>query len=156
MKYKFNEDKILDEIHKYIDNTYEEHYAKGETGFQAMENIIDKGHGTGFCMGNIEKYFCRYGQKEGYNRKDLLKIIHYAMLQLFIHDKENLPQDITYSASSEPTAVSSSNVYVQMESGKIGQVVIEGGKEVVRFVGYGQLDKNGAIISETFRYSTEE
>ncbi len=90
MEYKFGEDKLIEELKTYIDNTYSEHY--GKTKIQAIENIIDKGHGTGFCMGNIEKYFCRYGQKEGYNRKDLWKIIHYALLQLYVHDKEDLPK----------------------------------------------------------------
>ena len=51
--------------------------------------IIDAGHGTGFCVGNIMKYAKRYGKKDGYNRKDLMKIIHYAMIQLYVHELEN-------------------------------------------------------------------
>ena len=31
----------------------------------------------------------RYGKKEGYNRKDLLKILHYAIIALHVHDEEN-------------------------------------------------------------------
>ena len=46
------------------------------------EIIIDQGHGTGFCMGNIMKYAQRYGKKEGHNKADLMKVIHYAMIQL--------------------------------------------------------------------------
>ena len=45
------------------------------------------GHGTGFCMGNIMKYAKRYGNKEGRNRKDLLKILHYGIIMLHIHDE---------------------------------------------------------------------
>ena len=33
-------------------------------------------------MGNILKYAQRYGKKEGKNKKDLMKVIHYAMIQL--------------------------------------------------------------------------
>jgi len=32
------------------------------------------------CHSNIIKYAMRYGKKEGYNKKDLLKIIHYTIL----------------------------------------------------------------------------
>ena len=78
--YKFKEDKIMNDIKKYIDDTYDSHYAK--TVKQATEIIIDQGHGTGFCMGNILKYAQRYGKKEGRNKNDLLKVIHYAIIQL--------------------------------------------------------------------------
>ena len=78
--YKFKENDILKDVKKYIDDTYSSHYAK--TTKQATEIIIDQGHGTGFCMGNILKYAQRYGKKEGHNKKDLLKVIHYAVIQL--------------------------------------------------------------------------
>ena len=78
--YKFNEGQIIQDLKNYIDNTYDSHYAK--TVKQATEIIIDQGHGTGFCMGNILKYAKRYGKKEGHNKNDLLKVIHYAIIQL--------------------------------------------------------------------------
>ena len=78
--YKFKENDILKDVKKYIDDTYSSHYAK--TTKQATEIIIDQGHGTGFCMGNMLKYAQRYGKKEGHNKKDLLKVIHYAVIQL--------------------------------------------------------------------------
>jgi len=82
--YKFNEGAIIAEMKKYVDSTYEEHYAR--TKFQATEFILDGGHGDGFCIGNIMKYAQRYGKKDGYNRKDLLKIIHYAIIAIHNHD----------------------------------------------------------------------
>ena len=78
--YKFSEGEILEDVKEYIDNTYDSHYAK--TVKQATEIIIDQGHGTGFCMGNILKYAQRYGKKEGRNKNDLMKVIHYAIIQL--------------------------------------------------------------------------
>lgn len=90
INYKYNEDKILEELKKYIDSTYDEHYSQNK--FQATEFIMDSGHGTGFCVGNIMKYAQRYGKKEGYNRKDLLKVVHYGIMALHDHDlkqKEN-------------------------------------------------------------------
>ena len=79
--YKFNEGQIIQDLKNYIDKTYESHYANGVKR-QATEIIIDQGHGTGFCMGNILKYAQRYGKKEGHNKNDLLKVIHYAIIQL--------------------------------------------------------------------------
>jgi hypothetical protein len=49
---------------------------------------VDAGYAEGFCMGNIQKYWKRYGKKEGKNRKDLLKIIHYAIIMLHVHDNQ--------------------------------------------------------------------
>ncbi len=80
MKYKFSEDRVLNMVKHHIDSTYDEHYSKEK--IQATEFIIDSGMGEGFCMGNIIKYAKRYGKKEGKNRDDILKIIHYAIILL--------------------------------------------------------------------------
>ena len=79
--YKFKENIIVNDIMDYINKTYDSHYAKTKN-YQATEIIIDQGHGTGFCMGNILKYAQRYGKKEGRNKNDLMKVIHYAIIQL--------------------------------------------------------------------------
>ncbi len=78
--YKFKENIIIDDVKRYIDETYSSHYAQSQK--QATEIIIDQGHGEGFCMGNILKYAQRYGKKDGKNKKDLMKVIHYAIIQL--------------------------------------------------------------------------
>ena len=82
--YKFNEDKALREIQKWIDATYNKHYSMNK--IQSTEFVADAGHGVGFCLGNIIKYAQRYGKKDGYNREDVLKIIHYAIILLGIED----------------------------------------------------------------------
>ena len=86
VKYKYDEDKALAELKTYIDATYDEHYSKNK--FQATEFIIDGGHGEGFCIGNIMKYAQRYGKKGGKNRRDLLKVIHYGIIALYINEME--------------------------------------------------------------------
>jgi len=93
--YKFNEDKNLNELKKHIDSTYDSHYSKEK--FQATEFIVDGGHGTGFCIGNIMKYAQRYGKKGDavQARKDLMKILHYAIIQLHVHDLQDT-DDIKY------------------------------------------------------------
>ena len=85
--YKFNEKEILEEIQKYVDSTYQQHYATGK--IQTTEFIVDNGHGLGFTIGNILKYAQRYGKKDGFNRKDLFKVIHYAIIALSIHKGEH-------------------------------------------------------------------
>ena len=85
--YKYNENNILIELQEYIDKTYTEHYSHKK--FQATEFVIDSGHGEGFCIGNILKYSQRYGKKNGKDRKDLLKVIHYGIMALYNHDLEN-------------------------------------------------------------------
>lgn len=87
--YKYEEDRILNEIKAYVDATYGQHYSRNK--YQATEFIIDSGHGTGFCVGNVLKYAQRYGKKGAPSdaRKDMLKVIHYAMMQLYIHDMEH-------------------------------------------------------------------
>jgi hypothetical protein len=84
IEYKYSEDRILKEIKEYIDATYGEHYSQNK--FQATEFIVDSGHGEGFCIGNIMKYAQRYGKKDGHNRKDLLKVLHYAIMSIHNHD----------------------------------------------------------------------
>jgi hypothetical protein len=84
--YKYNELELLQELKIYIDKTYSGHYAQGN--IQTTEFIIDSGHGIGHTVGNIMKYAQRYGKKAGRNRKDILKILHYALIMLYVHDLE--------------------------------------------------------------------
>ena len=86
--YRYNEDTALAELEEYIDSTYVGHYGKNK--FQATEFIIDGGHGEGFCIGNIMKYAQRYGKKNGKDKSDLLKVIHYGIIALYINEMENL------------------------------------------------------------------
>ena len=88
INYKFDEDKYIEEFAKYIDSTYGQHYAKDK--FQATEFIVDGGHGTGFMIGNVLKYAQRYGKKgtQADARKDLMKVLHYALMQLYVHDND--------------------------------------------------------------------
>ena len=82
--YKYNEEALINELQAYVDSTYEQHYSQNK--FQATEFIIDGGHGEGFALGNILKYSQRYGKKAGKNRNDLLKVLHYALIALHVHD----------------------------------------------------------------------
>ena len=39
-------------------------------------------------MGNIMKYAMRYGKKNGKNKDDLMKIIHYTVIAMHLLDEE--------------------------------------------------------------------
>lgn len=83
---KFLESEYLNEVNAYINKTYDQHYATGDV--QTFELIVSSGQADGFTMGSIVKYASRYGKKNGYNRKDLMKIIHYGILALYVHDRD--------------------------------------------------------------------
>ena len=115
--YKFNERGLIEEFQSYIDSTYKGHYATNK--FQSTEVIIERGHGTGFCMGNVDKYSNRYGKKgsRADARKDLMKVLHYALIQLYIHDTEtakeqtlDIPDDLTINLM-DTDSISLSSMY---------------------------------------------
>ena len=85
--YKFSEGALIKELQSYIDKTYDGHYSKNK--YQSTEFISDCGHGIGFAIGNILKYAQRYGKKgtTADHRKDLQKVLHYAIIALHEHDK---------------------------------------------------------------------
>lgn len=92
--YKFNEDELIRQLKDYIDATYDEHYAKGK--IQTTEFIQANGDGIPFTRGNIIKYAQRYGSKDGKNRKDILKVLHYAIIMLHTHDIETQEELLDY------------------------------------------------------------
>jgi hypothetical protein len=83
--WKYNEDKILKDIEDYVTSTYHGHYCGDQDGYadiQTIDLMAAKKLASGFCQANILKYGSRYGEKDGHNKRDLLKVIHYAMLLL--------------------------------------------------------------------------
>ena len=83
--WKYNEDKILKDIQDYVTSTYGSHYCGHNQDYKDIQTIdlmAAKDLAPGFCQANILKYGSRYGDKDGRNKRDLLKVIHYAMLLL--------------------------------------------------------------------------
>ena len=83
--FKYHEDEILKDVQEYISRTYQGHYTgtKHEVRkVQTIDLMAARDIATGFCQANILKYGSRYGSKDGKNKTDLLKVIHYAMLLL--------------------------------------------------------------------------
>ena len=83
--FKYHEDEILKDIQEYVSRTYQGHYTGSKHEFRKVQTIdlmAARDIATDFCQANILKYGSRYGSKNGKNKTDLLKVIHYAMLLL--------------------------------------------------------------------------
>jgi len=81
--WKYNEDKILKDIQDYVTSTYGSHYCgHNQDDIQTIDLMAAKDLAVSFCQANILKYGSRYGDKDGRNKRDLMKVIHYAMLLL--------------------------------------------------------------------------
>ena len=81
--FKYHEEEILKDIEEYVSGTYKGHYTGNSHEYrnvQTLDLMASKDLASGFCQANILKYGSRYGNKDGKNKKDLMKVIHYAML----------------------------------------------------------------------------
>ena len=78
--FKYEEDAILKQAEEYIAKTYELHYTSDKGNYQTLDLIESIGDAEAFCRSNAIKYLSRFGKKDGKNRKDILKAIHYCTL----------------------------------------------------------------------------
>ena len=88
---KYSENEILQEVSDYISATYKGHYSTG--GVQTLDLIDSVGDAEAFCRSNVLKYASRYDRK-GTARRDIIKIIHYAILLCHFNDKRAKSQDL--------------------------------------------------------------
>lgn len=85
---KFKEDLILDEIKQYIASTYQQHYVGAdEDGIQTVEFWNSLGSAETTCRDMATKYLARFGRKDGYNKNDLLKAVHFIVLMISFAEK---------------------------------------------------------------------
>ena len=91
-RYKYNEEEILKELSEYITGTYNQHYSAGDDKIQTLDLIEACGDGEAFCRSNILKYASRY-DKKGTARRDIMKILHYAVLLMHFNDKNAKRED---------------------------------------------------------------
>lgn len=98
INYRFREDEIIQILKDYIDSTYSEHYVPDAEDLEEMQTIeaIDKFACPArmWTKGEIFKYVSRQGDKKGHERKDLLKILHYAVLLYHFESKHLDKEDI--------------------------------------------------------------
>ncbi len=101
IEYKYREDKILEQLTKYIDSTYNQHYV-GKNNIQTIDMWEALDIEVAACQSNILKYAMRYGAKDGYNKKDLLKALHYTIL-LWHFTQEESEKNETPSLQQDQT-----------------------------------------------------
>ena len=92
--FKYHEKEILKDIEEYVSGTYKGHYTGNSHEYrnvQTLDLMASKDLAAAFCQANILKYGSRYGNKDGKNKKDLMKVIHYAMLLLHFDEHYNQP-----------------------------------------------------------------
>lgn len=86
IEYKYNEDLSFAELQEYIDSTYDAHYAlKNDLQVFDIWESTDSLETT--ARDTAIKYLMRYGKKNGRNRKDLLKAVHYILLMMYVGDQ---------------------------------------------------------------------
>ena len=91
---KYHEKEILQDVEEYVSRTYNGHYTGTKHEYRNVQTIdlmASRDLASSFCQSNILKYGSRYGSKDGRNKKDLLKVIHYAMLLLHFDEHYGKP-----------------------------------------------------------------
>ena len=92
---KYHEDEILKDIGEYVSRTYNGHYTGTKHEYRNVQTIdlmASRDLASDFCQANILKYGSRYGSKDGKNKTDLMKVIHYAMLLLHFDEHYGKPK----------------------------------------------------------------
>jgi hypothetical protein len=89
--YKYAEDRIISDFHDYIDSTYGEHYKTDNHSVECFDAWIALGDATPTFRNTALKYLWRYGKKNGNNKDDLMKALHYTLMCLYNdHYKDNI------------------------------------------------------------------
>ena len=87
---KYNEEINLQETLEYMETTYSQHY-KGDGKVMLLDLFCAEGIAPDFFRASAMKYITRFGKKEGKNKKDLMKAIHFILLLWEV----SLPQEST-------------------------------------------------------------
>lgn len=98
MKYK--EDLVMKDLQKHIDQTYKTHYTT-DSGLQALDMWMALGSFSTSCRDAAIKYLFRFGKKNGAQKEDLLKAMHFIM---YMYQQEFLRDVKPTVAKPEPKA----------------------------------------------------
>jgi hypothetical protein len=82
--YKYAENQIIADFQDYIDKTYGEHYKTEEHNVECFDAWIALGNSTDTFRNTALKYLWRYGKKNGNNKADLMKALHYTLMCLYV------------------------------------------------------------------------
>ncbi len=89
VNFDFSEDVILEELTRYVESTYNQHYVNSVDRTSRPIQVLDfwdaigsEEETVGTCRNLAIKYLARFGKKSGKNKKDLQKAMHYIMLMM--------------------------------------------------------------------------
>lgn len=82
--YKYAEGQIISDFQAYIDKTYGEHYKSEDKSIECFDAWIALGDSTPTFRNTALKYLWRYGKKNGSNKADLMKTLHYVLMCLYV------------------------------------------------------------------------
>jgi len=88
--FRYKEDKIIEDIENYVKSTYGQHYVAEAKGSQVIDIWEANGSLQSTARDTAIKYLIRYGKKDGKNKKDLLKAVHYIILMMYVDEKETV------------------------------------------------------------------
>jgi len=81
--YKYAEGQIISDFKKYVDKTYDQHYKTEDKSIQCFDAWIALGEATPTFRNTALKYLWRYGKKNGNDKNDLMKVLHYTLMCLY-------------------------------------------------------------------------
>lgn len=87
--YKYSEGDIIADFKDYIDSTYSQHYKTEQESVECFDAWIALGDSTNTFRNTALKYLWRYGKKNGNNKDDLMKALHYVMMCLYVDHYKN-------------------------------------------------------------------
>ena len=135
MTFRFQEDDSFREVLAYIAGTYDQHYAHEVAGKNIQ--VIDMWEAAGSLgttsRDTAQKYLARFGKKDGYNKKDLFKAIHYILLMLYDTKQKESAADGLATSLGNPklidkhTGTTSSKPYNAHPAFKGDEWLMEGG-----------------------------
>lgn len=82
--YKYSEDKIIEDFKTYINKTYGQHYMTEEQNIECFDVWLALGDSMPTFRNTAIKYLWRYGKKHGSNKDDLMKVLHYTLMMLYV------------------------------------------------------------------------
>lgn len=83
VKYKYAEDEIIRDFTEYLNSTYGEHYMSDNEKVECFDVWLALGDSVPTFRNTAIKYLWRYGKKDGSNKKDLFKVLHYTLMCLY-------------------------------------------------------------------------
>jgi len=87
--WKYGEGDVLSELAEYLKGTYGAHYTNENNDVQTLDVFASRGTLASTSIDNAIKYLMRYGKKNGKNKMDLTKALHYVILALAYEEKTN-------------------------------------------------------------------